>query len=173
MITQEYIKKICDYDPDSGIFKRILRQSWKGNWYQCNSIPKSTTAYGYLQMNVAGKPYLVHRLIWLWVTGEFPDEDIDHIDGDRLNNKWVNLRQVDRESNLRNMGIRAENTSGITGVSFAKDRNKWHAYIGIGDGERKHLGYFTEKEDAINARAEAEIKYNYHFNHGKRESWGN
>lgn len=170
-ITSEYLKWIMTYDPLTGDVVRIRKQSWRGNWYDCESVPKSITPYGYLQMNVQGRPYAVHRLIWCYMTGDFPPFDIDHLDGDRLNNKWENLRAVDRETNLRNVGIKPNNSSGVNGVSFAKDRNKWHAYIGCGSGERISLGHFETLEEASVARKLAELQLGYHPNHGRRESW--
>lgn len=166
----EYIRFICTYDADSGSFVRVMKKSWRGNWVKCYSIPNSVTAYGYLQMSVEGRPYAVHRLIWLHVTGSFPECDIDHIDGNRLNNSWVNLRSVTRRENLRNSGIRVDNTSGVPGVSFAKDRRLWCAYIETGEG-RKYIGHFRVFDDAVKARRGAEVEYGFHTNHGARPSW--
>jgi hypothetical protein len=170
MIDQDYIRHIATYDPETGEFVRIKKKSWTGNWYNCHSVPKSITEYGYFQMNVNGRPYVIHRLIWLWMTGEWPD-DIDHIDGDRQNNKWKNLRSISRQENLKNMGIKSTNTSGVTGVSFNNQSKKWQAYIHSEKRKRKHLGYFESIEDAITARLKAEKKYGYHENHGRRNSW--
>ena len=170
-ITTEYLQKIMTYDPESGLVVRIMKQSWAGNWHPSHSVPKSITAYGYLQMNVGGRPYAAHRLIWCWVTGEFPEHDIDHIDGDRLNNRWANLRAVTRETNLRNTGIKSTNTSGVTGVSFARDRNAWHAYVGTGKGCRQSLGHFSTMIEAVEARRLAEMGLGYHPNHGRRQAW--
>lgn len=169
-VTAEQIRTICTYHPDTGVFARVLRKTPFGEWVNCFRVPKSTTAYGYLQMNVNGWPYLVHRLIVLYTLGYFPLEDVDHIDGDRLNNRWSNLRLVNRQENLRNCGVRSDNTSGQVGVSFAKDRRSWHAYIGDGD-ERTSLGHFKTFDEAVAARRGAERILGYHTNHGARQSW--
>jgi len=109
--------------------------------------------------------YLAHRLAWFYVYGEFPTM-IDHIDGNRTNNKISNLRQVSSKENQCNLTIAANNTSGITGVSFSKERSKWEAKIQI-DGKTIHLGRYLDKEDAILARKQGEVKYEFHKNHGK------
>jgi hypothetical protein len=169
--TAEQIRNTCFYDPDTGLFVRVMKKTWKGNWKPCYSIPKSKTAYGYFQMNVNGWPYLVHRLIFLYMTGKFPEHDVDHINGDRTDNRWCNLRQVSRQDNLRNRGLGRRNTSGHLGISYDKEKKKYHAYIGIGDGERINIGYFVTLDDAISARKQAEKDYGYHENHSTREGW--
>lgn len=168
----ELVRTICRYDPLTGEFVRVMRRSWLGNWFDCHSMPKSVSAYGYLQMSFEGRPYLVHRLIFLYMTGEFPPEDVDHINGDRLDNRWANLRLVSRQNNLRNQGLRIDNTSGVIGVHFDKNKNKWLAYIGVGEGKREALGYYETKDEAIDVRKAAEIRHGYHKNHGTRDGWG-
>ena len=171
MIDQEILLNTCHYNPSTGVFKRVMKRSWMGNWYACDSVPKSITGYGYLQMNFEGRPYVVHRLIFLYVTGEFPKEDVDHINGDRLDNRFENLRLVSRQDNLRNQGLRNDNTSGHMGVSHDKSRGLFHAYIGVGKGKRRSLGYHSTVEKAVEVRSLAEKELEYHNNHGKRESW--
>lgn len=170
-ITQEILRTTCHYNPETGVFKRVMKKSWKGNWYPCDSSPSSTTTYGYLQMNFEGWPYMVHRLIFLYLYGKFPKEDVDHINGDRSDNRLVNLRLVSRQDNLRNQGIRSDNTSGHIGTSLDKRSGKFHAYIGVGAGERLSLGMFSTLDKAIDARKIAQMEIGYHANHGGRASW--
>lgn len=170
-LTQEYMREFFHYDPDTGVLTRIKKLSWKGNPLPCKQVPKSMNFYGYLQVNVLGKPRFVHRLVFLYMEGSLPNEDVDHIDGDRLNNRWSNLRKVNRQDNLRNMGVRPDNTSGVVGVSFAKDRNKWHSYIHVGNGKRRTLGHFESFDAAVAARKTAEAEEGYHLNHGGRAAW--
>jgi hypothetical protein len=100
--------------------------------------------------------------------GSWPEDQIDHINGNGLDNRLENLRAVSNGENLRNQKIPKNNTSGTIGVSFYKRHQKYQASIKI-NGIRKHLGYFKNKEEAIAARAVANIKYNFHENHGRKE----
>jgi hypothetical protein len=101
--------------------------------------------------------------------GSWPVDQIDHINGNTKDNRLENLRDVSNRENLRNQKIPKNNTSGTLGVSFDKRKQNYQASIKI-NGKRKHLGYFKNKEEAIAARAVANIKYNFHENHGRKES---
>jgi hypothetical protein len=108
-------------------------------------------------------------MIWIYHNGKHDDPklEIDHIGQDSLDNRIKNLRLVTRRENALNQKQSKKNTSGQTGVSWNKRAKMWVAYIKI-DGKLIHLGYYIEKEDAIKARKEAEIKYGFHENHGKK-----
>jgi hypothetical protein len=118
---------------------------------------------GYRRIKVNGKIYSAHRLIWLFVHGTWPRHQIDHIDHDRLNNRIENLR--DTKENALNQSTPKNNSSGVVGISWHKRCKKWQASITV-SGKLVHLGVFTRKDDAIQARKEAERKYGYHKNHG-------
>ena len=92
--------------------------------------------------------------------GYFPEHDIDHINRDRSDNRWCNLRHVSRQCNSRNCGVRTDNTSGVTGVSYYTNRRKWTASVHV-LGKHIGLGYFNKKKEAVIARWEAEKKYNF------------
>ena len=96
----------------------------------------------------------LHRIIMKQPVGM----QVDHINRIRFDNRRDNLRVATNQQNQMNTGIRSDNSSGVVGVSWYKRGKKWYAQIQI-NGEKKHLGYFKEKKDAINAREEAEIKY--------------
>jgi hypothetical protein len=100
------------------------------------------------------------------MTGKFPKLDIDHIDGNGINNKWNNLREVTRSQNCRNIKLASNNTSGFIGVRWNEENKKWRALIGI-DRKSKHLGYFDNLEEAIMARKNAERMFGFHPNHGR------
>lgn len=105
----------------------------------------------------AGRRQRAHRIIWLLTYGEYPSADIDHINGDRADNRLCNLRDVSRAVNARNSAMRTGTRSGINGVCAQGKR--WCAYIRI-DGHRTRLGVFDRKEDAAAARRKAEVESN-------------
>lgn len=124
---------------------------------------------GYRNVRVNKKNYLAHRIIWdMNNPGDRlqPGEEIDHIDHDKLNNRLSNLRKVSAGANCRNKSKHNTNTSGQMGVYHFKAYGKWRAQIVV-SGSLIFLGNFARKEDAIAARKEAEVKYNFHENHGK------
>ena len=108
--------------------------------------------------------YRLHRLAWFYVFNEWPAE-IDHINHIINDNRIDNLRNVAKPTNSKNRGIQKNNSSGFNGVMFHKDSKKWIAYVGI-DKKTITLGYFDDIESAIKRRNEANIKYNFHSNHG-------
>jgi hypothetical protein len=125
---------------------------------------------GYNGLNRYGFKMSEHRLIMLYMLGKvFPNSEIDHINHVRDDNRWCNLRIVDRKFNSMNLSQHKRNTSGVSGVAWHKQRNKWRAFIMI-DYKQIALGLFTEFEDAVKARKEAEQKYNFHDNHGNKRT---
>lgn len=164
MITQKELKKLLTYDPDTGIFINNTNRSpnaLKG------TIAGSVDS-GYIRIYVKGKSYKAHRLAWLYMYGSMPIGHIDHINHNGLDNRIENLRDVDEQDNYKNQTLRATNKSGVIGVSWYKLTNRWVAHISV-DGNKIHLGYFVNFHEAVNARKNAEVLYNYHENHGKGE----
>ena len=123
----------------------------------------ATGSDGYLKGTVLGTYYLAQRIIWKLMAGVDPDE-IDHKDGQRQNNAWLNLRNVDRDANARNLAIPSRNTTGAMGVYPV--RSRWYASIRF-DNKSKHLGVFDTFEEAVTARKAAEVAYGFHPNHGR------
>jgi len=109
---------------------------------------------------------LAHHLALFMLTGVWPVKFTDHINGDRSDNRAVNLRAVSRQENQRNQKRRTENTSGYLGVNWAKHAKKWCARITF-DGRQKNLGYFNCVTHAAVARKLAEQQHGYHENHGR------
>lgn len=126
----------------------------------------SKNSEGYFCGKLLGVSMKAHTVIWAYYTGEWPDGEIDHIDGDRGNNRIENLRCVDKSTNQRNASRREDNTSGQVGVSFHKASGRWNARIST-NGRRVFLGSFPEFEDAVAARKAAEAELGYHENHGR------
>lgn len=123
----------------------------------------------YVTIVIHGKRYMAHRLIWLYMTGSYPENQIDHINHNRSDNRWSNLRDVTHRENHQNRPMSKANKSGVVGVSWDKARNRWGASIKV-ENKKVHLGRFKDKEEAIKARKDAEIKYGFHPNSGKDDN---
>jgi len=161
MFTQQEIKDLLIYNPSTG------KLSYKDeSLLNCQS-KKSTTKHsgGYLTINIYGKYYLAHRIIFLYMKGRFP-EQIDHINHQRDDNRWCNLREVINQENMMNTSLSKNSSTKVNGVSFHRQRNKYRAYIMV-DRKQISLGLYTSIEDAKQARELANQKYNFHENHGK------
>jgi len=121
---------------------------------------------GYRRIVIKGRMHYAHRLVWLYVHGCWPKSQIDHINGVKLDNRLENLRDVSRQENGKNASRRKDSTSGHVGVYGNSLGDKWMAYIKV-DGKQKHLGYYVDKQDAIDVRKAAEKQYGFHANHGR------
>lgn len=168
MITQQKLKEHIHYCHESGAFTWIKSTSNRApSGSSAGTIkadPASRTEY--LVIKLFGVFYRAHRLAWLYMYGEFPDGDIDHENGVGTDNRILNLRVVTHIVNHKNMPLRSDNNSGVVGVSFDKQRNKWSAEIR--DNRKKvFLGRFEDFDAAVQARKAAEVKYGYHSNHGR------
>lgn len=150
----ESIKKKLSYCPSSGLFR----------WAESGDIAGTLNNRGYVRIKFEGKLYSAHTLA-LRFSG-FDDFDfVDHIDGDRSNNKLSNLRVVTSQENMKNKRVQANSKTGVNGVSF-KPNGKYRAYIKV-DGVLISLGSHSNKWDATCARMSANNKYGFHVNHGR------
>jgi hypothetical protein len=125
---------------------------------------------GYLGGTVAGKQALAHRIAWCLHYGEPPKGTIDHINGDRADNRIANLRDCPMSVNAKNLSLRKDNKYGVAGIRFRKrsdSERHWLATIKV-DGKSIHLGSFATLEEATRARREAERQYGFHQFTGKR-----
>ncbi|MFA7308089.1 MAG: HNH endonuclease [Hyphomicrobium sp.] len=175
-ITADYVRSILDYDPETGVFtwKQRPPEMFRDTAFR----PKENTCdiwntrfsgkisgwpngHGYIEFSILGKKCLAHRIAWLYMTGEWPKHQIDHVDCDRSNNTFSNLRKATHGENQRNCGVKANNTSGHKGVRWHSHSGKWQACIRV-EGERHHLGSFESIEDAAKAYECASSKF-----HGK------
>jgi hypothetical protein len=121
----------------------------------------TVNAFGYVVLKINGMAFPAHRIAWAYTFGEWPDHEIDHVNGDKADNRMDNLRLAARSENCQNAAIRSDNTSGYKGVTFRKSSGKWIAQIAI-NGKRLHLGCFPSAEDAAHAYDAAARQY-----HGK------
>lgn len=176
---QGVLRQLLSYDPETGkLFWKERGPEWFGSstrfsaetqakqWntrYAGMEAFTSVGADGYLKGTIEGVYYLAHRVIWKMETGDDPDE-IDHVNGCKLNNEFANLRDVPRDINAKNLAVRRDNQSGVVGVF--KRGPTWWAHIRH-DGGMKHLGTFKTIEEAKAARKAAEVAYGFHPNHGR------
>jgi hypothetical protein len=160
MIDTE-IKSLFEYCPETGIlfWKEApkYKPTLKGKTVGCKD------SAGYLVTRRKGRNYYIHRLIWFYVHGYWP-EYIDHINGDRSDNRIENLRECSNQQNNNNKGKPKSNTSGYKGVTWDKRSNRWVAQIQVGEFHI-HLGSFKDKNQASEAYRQSAIKYQGDFVH--------
>lgn len=176
--TPETLRKLLSYDPDTGLLTWKRRpiemfatdragKIWNTRFCGKPAFKTDHNA-GYRQGKISDKAYLAHRVAYAIHHGAWPASQIDHINGDRSDNRIANLRNVTNAENARNRVLPTDNTSGHMGVSWDGRRCKWHSCIHV-RGKRRHIGYFTDIEDAIAARAAADVQYGFHPNHGRQQ----
>jgi hypothetical protein len=133
-LTVARLRGLLHYDPETGVFTWRVRVG--------NRVPGDVAGIarprGYYEVTVGGRVYRAHRLAWFYVHGEWPADQIDHVNGDPSDNRLANLRPAARSQNNANRK-RCPNASGYKGVS--RDRTRWKAQICV-DGQRFNLGYF-------------------------------
>lgn len=155
MLNSSEVHGLLDYAPDTGVFRWKVSRGGKAKH---GTIAGSFDSKGYSQIKINGSLYLAHRIAWLYVNGEWPEKHIDHIDRNPKNNAIENLRLCTHAQNHQNTGVRRDNSSGITGVSFLKASGKWLAYINV-DGKRIRLGLFNTADEAAIARSAGKSKH--------------
>lgn len=171
MLTQEYLKSILHYDPESGAFTWINsgRRGWRGKPAgSLFNLKRSRTSY--LRIKIKNKNYLAHRLAWLYMYGEMPDSILDHIDENGLNNSISNIRASDESKNIQNVSLKANNTSGYKNVSWFPQTGKWRVSFRLKiDGVSRMLsfGLYSNIKDAIKVAAIKREELHEEFaNHG-------
>jgi hypothetical protein len=156
LITQERLQSLLAYDPDTGEFRwRVDRTGGTKAGDRAGSFDSE----GYLVMRVDGRYYRGHRLIWLYVHGQWPKHHLDHINGKPSDNRLSNLREATPAQNGFNRKLDPRNKAGYTGITWCTKSQKWRADIGE-NGRLIRLGRFRNLDDAIVARKAAERTHN-------------
>jgi hypothetical protein len=172
--TQQYLRECLSYDPETGelhwnerpvahFVSVHARTRWNGRYAGKPAFRKPKD--GYFSGHILKRDYRAHRVIWKWMTGEEP-ATIDHINGQRGDNRWANLRSIPGADNQLNVKLYRCNKSGRCGVQFHKAARKWMASISA-RGQQHYLGLYDTFEAAVAAREEAEKRLGFHPNHGK------
>lgn len=156
-LTQSRLKELLHYDPKTGVFIwKISRGKRKAG-----SVAGGFSSYGYVEIRIDTVSYKAHRLAFLFVTGEIPVE-VDHINGVRTDNKWVNLRSCTTGENKQNLGgAKSNSKTGLLGSSFHKSSGKYRAAICV-DRVITEIGYFATAELAHEAYLKAKAKLHTH-----------
>lgn len=164
-LTPEQLRAALDYSPATGIL------TWR---HRRDVLPRVNTRYagkaagcpdgqyGYISIRLNDRLYQAHRLAWLWMTGAWPEDMIDHRDMNPANNAWNNLRPATKAENMRNQGTPVHNKSGLKGASFDRRTQKWVAQIQV-DGKNNYLGRFDTPDAAHTAYREAAAKLHGEF----------
>lgn len=180
--TQARVRELFNYDPVSGC---LIWRSRPKDAFATKAAYSSFRArcegkaaghiegQGYRVIVFDGQAKKAHKLVWLFIHGEwvkYPDFEIDHVNGDRADNRIQNLRKVTKSLNQRNSSMRKNNQSGVIGVNWVASKRRWIARIWDGPHHR-YLGQFTKIEDAAVARAKAERELGYARGHGKETKY--
>lgn len=179
-LTHAEISKLLKYEPETGKLFWLPRTPGMFTVGKCpaeqacnvwnsryaNTEAFTANAHGYRIGKIYDRTHRAHRVIWLLSHKEWPDGQIDHINGVRSDNRIENLRSVTQAENGKNQRKRRNNTSGVFGVAWDKHNRKWRAVI-HNDGKSMFLGQFDDISDAAEARKSAERKLGYHENHGR------
>ena len=180
-LTYEYVNSRLRYEPETGLFfwkekppvagesktESRCRKTWNTRYAEKEAgCEHRVGRNSYEVIRIDDTLYRAHRIAWLLHYGEWPKDQVDHINGNGLDNRIENLRDVTNQENHKNRSLNSNNSSGVTGVWFHKQVQKWAAEIKI-DGKKRCLGLFADINAAARARKEAERKYSFHKNHGR------
>lgn len=143
-LTAEYLKEMLYYDPETGVWTWLTQKSAN---IKPGQVAGSIRSDGYRQIAINRTMHYAHRLSWLYMTGEWPKNQVDHINRDRDDNRWDNLRAATPSDNSVNSKLSPNNTSGYRGVSWDQGANKWGARV-----NNVHLGFFDDIKEAVAVR---------------------
>lgn len=179
-MTPEQLHEILSYDAGTGELTWKVREehwfkdgyrtaqgeanNWNTRYAEKRAGCVAKVGYRYVRLPFCSAPTPEHRVIWAMTNGVWPDV-IDHINGDKLDNRLINLRNVTQKTNMSNAAMWSHNTSGQTGVMFDKRAKKWKSYIKVAS-KMINLGHFAEFENAVASRLAAEKQHGFTARHG-------
>lgn len=143
-LTINHLHTVLSYDPETGVFTWVYTTC---NRRQPGDEAGTIDALGYRTIGIGHERFLAHRLAWLYMTGEWPENQIDHINLDKGDNRWCNLRMATYADNNRNVRKRSDNTSGVKGVTWNRLNKNWRVVIHK-DGRQFNVGSFKTIEEA-------------------------
>ena len=158
--SPETLRQLLRYEPDTGRLFWLPREGERPGWNGRYAGKEAFTAIdseGYRSGKIFGASFRAHRVIWAMQTGAWPVDEVDHRDRDTQNNRWDNLREATRSQNAMNRAA--------DGVFYAAHRKRWVAEI-VAGGKVIRLGGFVSRDDALSARAAAEIEHHGVFGRG-------
>ena len=165
IVSAEYVANAMRYDPETGKLFWKYRSDVNDGWntkYAGTEAFTAITDTGYKVGNINARRYRAHRVAWAIHYGEWPEHEVDHINGNRTDNRIENLRPATASENGCNKGLQSNNVSGYAGVHWDKSKGKWVSYIKK-NGKRKHLGRFDDIQEAIAIRDAAVIEYHKEY----------
>jgi len=160
VLSQKELKRILCFNSNTGVF--TWKVSRANNAIKIGSIAGCIDPNGYIVIRYQGKAFLAHRLVFLYLYGYYPENQIDHIDRDPGNNIPKNLREVTTSCNMRNSNLIRSNNSGVKGVYRCNTRKKWVATVYL-YGKRCHLGNYVDFGEAVCARLAGEQSLNWEY----------
>lgn len=177
-ISQEQLRELLDYDPETGFLTWKPRglemfnserafKSWNSRYANKRAGCETVIRRGYRlrKINIFGQSLREHRVIWVWMTGEYGPDQIDHENRDATDNRWVNMRDGSDGVNNRNLSLYKTNTSGVCGVQWNSSRGKW--LVRVEANKTKYfLGRFSNKDDAESVAKEFYESNDFSEGHG-------
>lgn len=160
MIELNRLKELLHYNPETGVW------TWLNpslvNKKPINAEAGTISVHGYRIITIAGTKYRASRLAWFYMTGEWPTDEMDHIDRNGVNDRWTNLRIVSRSENALNRDVQSNNASGARGVHWDETRSKWFVQVKK-DNINHFIGRFDDFDEAIEARDRASAELHGEF----------
>jgi hypothetical protein len=164
MLTADHLREIIHYDPETGVFTWRIRPSQRTFAGDVTGV--AVRKDGYCSVKIGRQSYKAHRLAWLYMTGEWPEHEVDHRDRNRANNVWRNLRAATKKQNQENRTPRRDSSSGVTGVLWSNRDQAWRATIVI-EGRKRHIGTRKVLSEAVALRAAASRQHHTHSEHNE------